>query len=77
MTEERRYGIVFIMKRTGEFETLRAELIACDYWDSCFLRTSCHDLIDTIAFVNRQRRRKELLAAIVTQDENESLFVSL
>jgi hypothetical protein len=48
----------------SDLESLQAELVACDYWDFCFLRTSQRDITDTIAFVNRQRHREELIRAI-------------
>jgi hypothetical protein len=51
-------------------ESLKAELIACDFWDFCYL-TSRHDLTDTIAFVNRQARREELKRAITEQEERQ------
>ena len=49
-------------------ERLKAELIACDYFDSCFLSKPRHDLIETIAFVKRQNRRKELQATLAQNE---------
>ena len=53
----------------SDIDVLEAEMIACDYFDSCYLRTSQHDLSETIAFIYRQKRRKELLAALASQKE--------
>jgi hypothetical protein len=53
----------------SKLENLINELEACDFWDCCFQLTSRHDLIDTIAFVNRQQRRQELIRAIATEEE--------
>jgi hypothetical protein len=53
----------------SDIEVLQAELKACDYFDSCYQRTSPHDLIETIAFIYRQIRRKELLAVLASKRE--------
>jgi hypothetical protein len=50
-------------------ESLKNELEACDFWDCCFLNSSHHDLIETVAFVNRQKHRKELIRVIAAEEE--------
>jgi hypothetical protein len=54
-------------------DDLKNELKACYFWDCCFLCAPKHDLIDTIAFVNRQKRREELILAIAAE-ENKAVF---
>jgi hypothetical protein len=53
----------------SDIEILQAELTACDYFDFCYQRTLHHDLNETIAFIYRQNRRKELQAALAAKGE--------
>jgi hypothetical protein len=53
----------------SNIEVLQAELTACDYFDYSYQRTSHQDLNETIAFICRQNRRRELLAALAAKKE--------
>jgi len=58
-------------KAFADRDSLKAELIACDFWDSGFYRSARRDPSICIAFVNRQNRRRELALEIVALSDPE------
>jgi hypothetical protein len=47
------------------FETLKAELVALDLWDTWYWRSKNPERAETIAYLQRRTRRAEIIEEIV------------
>jgi hypothetical protein len=56
---------VAIENDLGDIESLLAELKAIELWDAAYWRNRDPEIYETIAFVTRTRRRKEIIQQTV------------